>query len=205
MTGAIVVAARERPHTAARMLLRHSHDSETDEAMMLAWQSGDAAAFDRLYERHRGGVFRYFLRQCRDRGRAEELHHDVWLKLIGARDSWRPTARFTTWLYTVARNRLIDYWRANAPQRLAALDDDAHVAPESCDPLSVSASEQHGTRLVAALGALPEAQRDAFLLHVEGGLALADIAKLTGAAQETVKSRLRYAYARLREALGDLQ
>ncbi len=71
--------------------------------------------------------------------------------------------------------------------------------------MSASASEQHGTRLVAALGALPEAQRDAFLLHVEGGLALADVAKLTGTTQETVKSRLRYAYARLREALGDLQ
>ncbi len=205
MTGVVIVAAQGPPHTAARMLLHDSHDATTDEAIMLAWQSGDAAAFDRLYERHRGGVFRYFLRQCRDRGRAEELHHDVWLKLIKARDSWKPTARFTTWLYTVARNRLIDYWRANARQRLAALDDDAHAAPESYDPLSASASEQHGTRLVAALGALPEAQRDAFLLHVEGGLALADVAKLTGTTQETVKSRLRYAYARLREALGDLQ
>jgi len=187
------------------MLLRHSHDSETDEAMMRAWQSGDASAFDRLYERHRGGVFRYFLRQCRDRGRAEDLHHDVWLKLIRARDSWRPTARFTTWLYTVARHRLIDHWRSNAPERLAALDDDAHAAPEAHEPLSVAAAAQQGGRLAAALGALPEAQRDVFLLHVEGGLTLVEIANLTGAAQETVKSRLRYAYARLREALGDLQ
>lgn len=187
------------------MLLREAPDTETDEAMMLAWQSGDAAAFDRLYERHRGGVFRYFLRQCNDRGRAEELHHDVWLKLIGARNSWRPTARFTTWLYTVARNRLIDFWRATAPHRLESLDVDAHAAPEAFDPQSAAAAQQHGARIVAALRALPEAQRDAFLLHVEGGLALAEIAKLTGAPAETVKSRLRYAYARLRDALGDLQ
>jgi RNA polymerase sigma-70 factor (ECF subfamily) len=187
------------------MQLQDTHATDTDEALMHAWQSGDAAAFDRLYERHRGGVFRYFLRQCGDRGRAEELHHDVWLKIIGARDGWRPAARFTTWLYTVARNRLIDYWRAAAPARLVALDDDAHAADAGWDPASASVSMQTGARIIAALGTLPEAQRDAFLLHVEGGLALAEIAALTGAPAETVKSRLRYAYARLRDVLGDLR
>lgn len=187
------------------MLLPDTQDSDTDETLMLAWQAGDVGAFDALYARHRGGVFRYLLRQCSDRARAEELHQDVWMKLIAARKSYQPTARFTTWLYTVARNRLIDEWRSRAPQRLEALDADAHPGPEGDDPQHVAANAQHGERIVAALGALPEAQRDAFLLHVEGGLALADIARLTGAPQETVKSRLRYAYARLRGALGDLQ
>lgn len=205
MAGAAIVATLAQSHTAPRMLLRDSHETETDEAMMRAWQSGDAAAFDRLYERHRGGVFRYFLRQCRDRGRAEELHQDVWLKLIKARDCWRPSARFTTWLYTLARNRLIDHWRATAPYRMEALDDGQHAAPEEGYPPSAALAAECGARIVAALDALPEAQRDAFLLHVEGGLELAEIAKLSGAPAETVKSRLRYAYARLRTALGDLR
>lgn len=203
--GASIVAARAPPHTARRMLLRDTGGAERDEAMMLAWQAGDAAAFDRLYERHRGGLFRYFLRQCHDQGRAEELHHDVWLKIIGARDAWRPAARFTTWLYTVARNRLIDHWRSMAPHRLVELDDDTCAAPEAFDPSSAATTAQQGARIVAALGALPEAQRDAFLLHVEGGLGLAEIASLCGAPAETIKSRLRYAYARLRAVLGDLR
>jgi len=187
------------------MLLPDTPAEDADEALMRAWQAGSVAAFDALYARHRGGVFRYLLRQCNDRARAEELHQDVWMKLIAARTSYQPTARFTTWLYTVARNRLIDEWRSRTPQRLEALDLDAHPGPEGDDPQQVAAHSQHGERIIAALGTLPESQRDAFLLHVEGGLALAEIARLSGAPQETIKSRLRYAYARLRGALGDLQ
>jgi RNA polymerase sigma-70 factor (ECF subfamily) len=196
------------------MQARVAADTETDEGLMLAWQAGDAAAFDRLYARHRGGVFRYLLRHCGNRASAEELHQDVWLRLISARPGYRPVARFTTWLYTVARNRLIDHWRAAAPQRLVSLDveqDDGMVVMQfedpavRADPMRNADSWQQGRRIVDALQALPGAQRDAFLLHVEGGLALTEIAALTGAPAETVKSRLRYAYARLRDALGDLQ
>ncbi|HEX9773256.1 MAG TPA: RNA polymerase sigma factor [Steroidobacteraceae bacterium] len=196
------------------MQARVAADTETDEGLMLAWQAGNAAAFDRLYARHRGGVFRYLLRHCGNRASAEELHQDVWLRLIAARPGYRATARFATWLYTVARNRLIDHWRAAASQRLVSLDveqDDGMVVMQfedpaaRADPMRNAASWQDGRRIVDALQALPGAQRDAFLLHVEGGLALTEIAALTGAPAETVKSRLRYAYARLRDALGDLQ
>ncbi|MBV6417500.1 MAG: hypothetical protein CMLOHMNK_02221 [Steroidobacteraceae bacterium] len=202
---AAIVAATTRSHTAPRMQGRDRHAPDSDEAMMHAWQSGDMAAFDRLYERHRGGVFRYFLRQCGVHAVAEELHHDVWLKAIAARDRWRPEARVSTWLFTIARHRLIDHWRANAPHRLEALDEAEHAAPAAFDPQANAADAQQHARLAAALGALPEVQRDAFLLHVEGGLALGEIARLTGTLPETVKSRLRYAYARLRELLGDLE
>jgi RNA polymerase sigma-70 factor (ECF subfamily) len=202
---AAVAASIAPPHTAPRMRMHGSRETDTDEAMMLAWQAGTVQAFDQLYERHRGGVFRYLLRHCRDRGRAEELHHDVWLKIIAARDGWQPTARFTTWLYTVARNRLIDHWRSTSPRRIEALDEEAHFAPEGFEPSTAALATQLGVRIVEALDSLPEAQRDAFLLHVEGGLALADIARLSGAPTETVKSRLRYAYARLRTSLGDLR
>jgi RNA polymerase sigma-70 factor, ECF subfamily len=197
-----------------RMQSAEVRTEESDEALMLAWQAGDATAFDRLYERHRGGTFRYLLRQCGNRATAEELHQDLWLRLIGARASFDAQSRFTTWAYAVARNRLIDHWRSHAPQRLVSLDEtDADgVAPiqledESprANPVRGASSLQQGELLLAALEALPAAQRDAFLLHVEGGLALDEIASLADVPSETVKSRLRYAYARLRAALGDLQ
>jgi RNA polymerase sigma-70 factor (ECF subfamily) len=194
------------------MQAREAADIETDEALMLAWRAGDAVAFDRLYERHRGGVFRYLLRHCRDRSTAEELHQDVWLKLIAARASFDATARFTSWLYSIARNRMIDHWRTNTAQRLVSLDDDGEGQPlaerlenpdETTDPQRAATALQEGALLVAALEALPPAQRDAFLLHVEGGLAVTEIASLTAAPAETVKSRLRYAYRRLRASLGE--
>jgi RNA polymerase sigma-70 factor, ECF subfamily len=207
-----IVAAAAAPHTPTRMQARDAGSTETDEALMLAWQVGDAGAFDRIYRRHRGGVFRYLLRHCRDRSTAEELHQDVWLKLIAARASFDAAARFTTWLYSVARNRMIDHWRMNPAQRHVSLDDEenGHALVERIEdsnprgnPQHAAAALEEGVLLVAALEALPAAQRDAFLLHVEGGLAVAEIAALTAAPAETVKSRLRYAYRRLRASLGE--
>lgn len=201
-----VVPLPAATHTAVRMRPADARDTDTDESLMRAWQRGDALAFDRLYARHRGGVFRYLLRHCRDHGRAEELHQDVWLKVVNARSGWRETARFTTWLYTVARHRLIDHWRAQAPQRTVSLDEeDAQHAPAPDDPAHAAGAQQDGARIIAALATLPGAQRDAFLLHVEGGLAVAEIARLAQTSPETIKSRLRYAYAKLRTALGSLQ
>ena len=207
-----IVGAAPALHTPPRMQARDSGDDETDEALMLAWQAGDAGAFDRIYHRHRGGVFRYLLRHCRDRATADELHQDVWLKLIAARASFDATARFSPWLYSVARNRMIDHWRLSRGQRHVSLDDDAgrdavgellEDSNPAMNPQRAANALQEGALLVAALEALPAAQRDAFLLHVEGGLAVGEIAALTAAPAETVKSRLRYAYRRLRTTLGD--
>jgi RNA polymerase sigma factor (sigma-70 family) len=87
---------------------------------------GDAAAFDALYARHKGGVYRYLLRQCRQGGVADELFQDVWMNLIRARASYAPTAKFTTWLYRMAHNRLVDHYRASAHLTLVSAGDEAH-------------------------------------------------------------------------------
>jgi RNA polymerase sigma-70 factor (ECF subfamily) len=186
-----------------------------DEDLMLAYAAGDAAAFDRLYARHKGGVYRYVLRHVRNAGRADELFQDVWMNVIRVRATYAPTARYTTWLYTLAHNRIVDHWRASGQAKLVSLDDDddpdprAHVeaihGPRGDEPETRVAGRQIGARLTAALATLPPAQREAFLLHKEGGLSLAEIAQVTGAGAETVKSRLRYALARLRTELEDLQ
>ena len=94
---------------------------------MLAYAAGDAAAFDALYARHKGGVYRYLLRHCGHAGIADELFQDVWMNVIRARATYVPSAKFTTWLYRIAHNRLIDHWRATGHVELvtAGPDDDA--------------------------------------------------------------------------------
>jgi RNA polymerase sigma factor (sigma-70 family) len=187
---------------------------ESDESQMLAYAGGSTRAFEQLYARHRGGTYRYLLRHTGNPATAEELHQEVWLSVVRARDTWSAQARFATWLYTIARNRLVDHWRTRRGARLVSLDDEGiESAVEAAlmadrnetGPLSLTMHVESGQRLVAALEGIPPAQRDAFLLHVEGGLGLREIAALSGASIETVKSRLRYAYGRLRTALEDLQ
>ena len=178
---------------------------------MLAYAAGDAAAFDALYARHKGGVYRYLLRQCRGSAIAEELFQDVWMNLIRARETYAPAAKFTTWLYRLAHNRLVDHYRASGHLTLVSADDEAHQETVAAlpgargdDPELRAENRELGERLRAAVTALPPAQREAFLLHQEAGLSLAEIAELTGVGTETAKSRLRYAVAKLRRDLDDL-
>lgn len=180
----------------------------TDEDLMLRYAAGDAAAFDRLYERHRGGVYRYLLRQLRDRALAEELFQDVWLNLVKARSRYSVRARFATYLYTLAHHRLIDHYRRSgrAVPIAASGGDDDPPAPEIADderhgPERQVLSQEQGARLVALVEQLPAAQREAFLLREEGGLSVDEIAATTGVGREAAKSRLRYAYARLQHGL----
>lgn len=172
---------------------------------MLEYRDGDAHAFDMLYERHKGPLFRYCLRHCGERGAAEETFQDVWMRVIGARARYRPSAKFTTWLYRIARNRVIDHYRAGNPGRAESLDDASSAfeprAAETSEPGRRVDSERAAARLAALLAELPAEQRDAFLLHEEAGLGLDDIARLAGVGRETAKSRLRYALKKLREAL----
>ena len=212
------IAASVAPLDTARRM--HAHNAEleprTDEALMRAYGQGDARAFEALYARHKGATYRYFLRHAGgDTATADELHQDLWLKVIGARGRYEAQAKFSTWLYTLARHRLVDHWRSRHGVSLASLEDAAIVtqAEESVaasrdvddDPLHASIDAETRRRLVAALADVPPLQRDAFLLHIEGGLSLDEIASLTATSGETVKSRLRYAYRRLRETLEDLQ
>src|SRR5258708_19608721 len=82
-----------------------------DEELMLAYRGGDARAFETLYTRHHTRLFRFVLRSIKVRAVAEELYQEIWMRLIEARASYSPKARFTTWLYTIAHHRLVDHWR----------------------------------------------------------------------------------------------
>jgi RNA polymerase sigma-70 factor (ECF subfamily) len=179
----------------------------TDEQLMIAYRDGRASAFDDLYARHKGRLFRYVLRGVKTRALAEELYQEIWIKVIEARGRYAPTARFTTWLYTIAHNRLVDHWRRKELAVVPAAeeaDDERHAGyDEAADPARRVEGRQAVARFAAALEALPHAQREAFLLHEEGGLTAQEIAAATGSDPEAVKSRLRYAWQKLKQATDD--
>ena len=168
---------------------------------MLAYAGGDLLAFEMLYRRHRGMLYRFLLRNLRQRADADELFQETWSRLIAARERYRPDAKFSTWLLQIAHNLMIDSFRRQRPQ--ASSEETETVlrnldAPESEQPERALSEFEQRRRLQLALEELPEEQRVAFLLRIESGLGLDEIGEITGAGRETVKSRLRYALARIR-------
>jgi RNA polymerase sigma-70 factor (ECF subfamily) len=174
-----------------------------DSALMLRYRDGDVAAFETLYRRHNDALYRYLFRLCRNRAAAEDVFQEVWSKIIRARDKYRPTAKFTTFLYHVAHNCFIDYVRRNKKHgNTSNIEPDTQ--PGSGDlPDDLTEKTIARRRLEAALRDLPDEQRDVFLLYEEAGLSLDQIASITDCKRETAKSRLRYATRKLRTAIDE--
>ncbi|HQR22862.1 MAG TPA: RNA polymerase sigma factor [Burkholderiaceae bacterium] len=180
----------------------------SDEELLAAYAAGDARAFGELYERHERPVYRYFLRQGAAPALADDLLQETWMAVIRNAARFEPRAKFSTWLYTVARSKIVDHWRSR--DDAVSLDEAANDPDDA--PLDVPGSEAdrpdvqtvsraQARAFVDAVEALPPAQREAFLLQAESGLSLEEIATVTQSGHETVKSRLRYAMAKLRSAM----
>jgi len=176
-------------------------EGRADEELMAAYRGGDARAFETLYARHRTRLFRFILRSVKTRAVAEELYQEIWMRVIEARGTYTVRARFTTWLYSIAHNRLVDHWRKRGLTLVSLEGDD--VAGGAPDPADQAQAREALARFAAALEALPPLQREAFLLHEEGDLSVAEIAAATGSSEEAAKSRLRYAMAKLKAVLDD--
>lgn len=177
-----------------------------DAELMRRYAAGDVGAFETLYARHRAALYRFLARQTRDAEFAADIFQETWSKVIAYRDRYESRAQFRTFLFHVARNCWLDALRARGRDVTWAATpiepDDATLAdPDRRGPESLAAGAVAGERLREALAALPEAQREAFLLHEEGGLTIEEVAGVTGVKPETAKSRVRYALAKLREAL----
>ncbi len=182
-------------------LVSFQRSTDKDSQLMLAYAQGDSAAFEELYRMHKDALYRFFLRQCGNRAVAEELYQDVWLRVIKARDSYEKKAKFTTWLYRIAHNILIDQFRK--PQTDTDDEYDAGSIPDNAanDPEVILNGQEKIERFRAQLKNLPKEQIEVFLLKEEAGLSLEDIALTVGESKEAVKSRLRYAVKKLRQSL----
>jgi RNA polymerase sigma-70 factor (ECF subfamily) len=182
--------------------MSEADDENSDELLYQRFRRGDFQAFEVLYGRYRGPMYRFLLSSCRVSADADDLFQDIWMNVVQARDRFQGGS-FKAYLYRIARNRQIDRFRRNT---LRPVTDPEH-APEVVDPAPHAGlraeQEECGTRLLAEIGSLPRDQQDAFLLKEEAGCSLEQIAAIAGVGRETVKSRLRYAMKRLRQALED--
>lgn len=175
-----------------------------DTALMLRYRDGDMTAFETLYGRHKGSLFGFLVRQIGNRQYAEDVFQEVWSRIIRNRDKYQANAKFTTYLYHIARNCSVDHYR-----RMQKRDDDIseqdaavpEVQAKDGDPVTTAETGELRFAIVGALRNLPDDQREAFLMKEESGLSLEEIATVTGVSRETVKSRLRYAVGKLRQCL----
>ncbi|MCI0570372.1 MAG: RNA polymerase sigma factor [Myxococcaceae bacterium] len=184
---------------------------------MLAFQKGDARAFEALVRRHRQAVFQFVLRFTGQRARAEDVLQETWLRVVRGAADYEPRARFTTWLYTLARNLCVDSARKESYRQADSLDAPATGAHESDGRALGEVLSDGGALpdrgafnarvrplLERALLALPEEQREVFVLREFSGVPFKEIAQVTGVPENTVKSRMRYALDSLRRRLSEL-
>ena len=183
------------------------YQSLSNEELMMSYSRGDAFAFDELYLRNKGPLYRYFLRQTSQVPIAEELTHEVWLRVINARQRYLPSAKFTTYLFQIAHNCIVDHYRKYS--RLQQVDcDEQYVgdmpANDSTNPEVQLDRNQAKLVLAALIKQLPAEQREVFVLKEEASLSIDDIASVLDENPETIKSRLRYASKKLKAGLQDL-
>ena len=203
----------------------------SDEALMQAYSAGDARAFEVLYTRHRGPFWRYLTRLIGSSAEGEELFQDAWQRVIVARETYvssnscadspgansgatfspgaHSVATFSTgspfraWLFRIGHNLAMDRLRHKNIAPESSIDDNVLQFPahSEAEPEQQSISAEAHQRLMQSLAELPHEQREVVLLRAEGELSLEEIGALTGHGRETVKSRLRYALAKLKQSL----
>ena len=195
------------PGCAAALAAAPTTEGVTDDAtLMLRYRDGDTRAFELLYERHKGPLYRYLQRMCGRREVADDLFQEVWSKVIASRSRYEARAQFNTFLFRIAHNCAVDYFRRsgrpheNAAQNVDEIAEEIGAA-EHERPDAALSEAQVRSDFRRALAELPPEQRDVFVLYEESGLTLEEIGRITGVAMETAKSRLRYAVGKLRTAL----
>ncbi len=182
---------------------------EADEALMLRYQQGEVRAFEILLNRHRKPVFNFILRFVQSRELAEDLLQEAFLRVIRSAAKYKQQAKFTTWLYTIARNLCVDNSRRAKHRNAKSLDSPLSSSDGSGTLLDVVAgnelpsdraavSKEIHVKLQAAIAELSEEQREVFLMREFLDMPFKQISEVVGVPENTVKSRMRYALQKLR-------
>jgi RNA polymerase sigma-70 factor (ECF subfamily) len=184
---------------------------------MIRFQSGDRSAFALLVRRHQTPLYNFALRQLRSAPLAEEVVQDAFVRVVNSAGEFKHEARFSTWLYTIARNLCIDQMRKRALRRHPSLDEPKRAeeadgptlgdqtADASANVERAASSTEIRERVVAAIDTLPDEQREVFLMREVSNLPFKEIADIVGVSENTVKSRMRYALERLQAALSEFE
>lgn len=196
-----------------REVLVHADGGPTDEILMERYCGGDARAFDRLLKRHGGPIYNFILRHVHNATLAEDLTQETFMRVIRGAAEYERRAKFTTWLYTIARNQCIDALRRAKHRRHPSLDQPIEasesrtlgdtVKSDLPDSERGVADSEFTVALERALAKLPEEQREVFLMRQYQNLQFQEIAEITGVSANTVKSRMRYALENLQRTLED--
>lgn len=172
-------------------------------------QKADVKAFEILLRRFRTELFGFLVRSCGDHALAEDLYQETFIRVIKAASTYSSSARFRTWIFTIARNLLTDHYRRQSVRRIVMPlnrstdpDDeenadypDRDVAPADARVASIEIAGA----LRDILAELPAEQREMFLLREEAGLDFKEAARVTGCSENTAKSRMRYALLKMRD------
>lgn len=192
----------------------HERELLKDEELIERYAEGDLKSFQILYGRHRIPVFNFILRFVGSREVAEELMQEVFARLVQNATGYVRQAKFTTWLYTIARNLCIDRYRRAKHRQEKSIDqpigsnsedDERSLGGLLVDPSREGDGEVQVFRqqikkvLAQAVQVMPEEQREVYLLREISGLSYKDIAEQVSVVENTVKSRMRYALQFLRK------
>ena len=186
-----------------------------DEELLRRFNDGAAEAFEVLLARYERPLFNFILRHVSERTRAEEILQDAFLRVIERSKEFKGESKFSTWLYTIARNLCIDESRKMVFRRHKSLDaqlgGDDGEGPALVERTAGSGpavdraaiARELKPQIAEAIAALPEEQREVFLMREIQNMPFKDIATIVGVPENTVKSRMRYALERLQEALAE--
>lgn len=193
----------------------HDH---SDEQLLRLYIGGEPRAFEALVSRYKAPLFNFILRSTRDTSRAEDVFQDVWVRVVNSAVEYRGEAKFSTWLYTIARNLCVDAARKAAHRKHASLDAQVSARDSSPGPTLLDRVADDGptsdreaiahemrVKLAQAVDDLPDEQREVFVMREVAGRPFREIAEVLGIPENTVKSRMRYALLRLTEALSEYQ
>jgi len=184
---------------------------EQDAQLMLRVRQGDESSFAMLLERHRRGVVNFLYRMVPNQAVSEELAQEVFLRVYRSRESYEPTAKFTTWLFRIATHLALNWIRDNKKEK-----NQESLSEEVVEGAERQVSDGQPTveqrmlyqarmnEIRAAIEALPEKQRAAVLMHKYEGLEYTQIARALGCSESAVKSLLFRAYETLRSRLAHL-